>query len=185
MCLMIPTCYVAEAQTNQYYLYPSTNYVASGEHVYMLGKLKPNEVVRGTVGFSRSYNIVFSADTNGDVYADITHVNQYWCSEHYDLYSPSVGEYKLTIEYEDGNHGPPISHIDQILVQATNGVYQVTMLASMPAGFDYFVEASPALEGPWSQVGSEPFFYYGVTNWTYQFTVSSPQQYYRIKSSRD
>lgn len=173
--------------TNQPSIEPSTNYVAHGEKLYLVGKnLNPGERVFIWAGWMvRSPNIVGHADTNGNLREDITMPNRWNCAQIYD-YSGDTLQKRFWVPYEDGNQGPPEIGTASIATQTmADGTRQATVSAWTKPNFDYWVESATNLAGPWTLVGDYNVYYFETTNITRTVEISGQQMFFRIVSDCD
>ena len=163
----------------------STNYVASGQHVYLIGKNLGAGLQVNVYDDSSSIGprFVFTADQNGEINGDITDPNTYNSAQRYRVVY-ATSQY-FFVKYADGNPYRWASVITGYAFSRQNGSTNRTVIlkADVTQRNAYQPQYAPSLNGPWTPVGkSIPGNLQGANNatWTFEVPDDSSAKFFRI-----
>jgi len=175
-------------ETNGPCIFPSTLNLKVGEHLYIEGHhLVPGERISEFTTLSRSAGI-FYADTNGDLYWDITSYPGPTITTNYAtgyIFSPwqSTNAYtNFTVSYAPSEIQPPYSLMgNPIRIDSSTYLY---LPITVSVGNTYQLEKSTNPAGPWIKKGDT------LTIWSSSWTnlvlgdsisPDAPQMFYRMR----
>jgi hypothetical protein len=161
----------------------STNYVADGERVYLIGtNLASGSTVTVYDGYQREPRFWFPADTNGCIHGDITDPNFFDSAQRYNVAYGTY--YTFLVSYEHGNPYRWYSLITRIAQDAGNSTNRTVILeANVNPRNSYQPQYSDSLQGRWIPVGDYvPGYILTVSNVTWTFTVpdDTASKFFRI-----
>lgn len=163
----------------------STNHVAQGEHVFLIGSnLGAGLQVNVYDDSQGSPRFLFTADQNGEIHGDITDPNLYNSAQRYQAV---YGTFRSTflVSYEDGNPYPWNSVVSKIIVgsqdRSTNRT--VTIKAQVSPRNAYQPQYASSLAGPWTPIGRSFPGSSQVSNsatWTFDVPDDTGAKFFRI-----
>jgi len=162
----------------------STNYVAHGERVYLIGKnLDPGLQVVVSDGPQNQPRFWFTADKNGEIYGEITDPNSYDSAQRYQVAYGT--DYYFLVRYEDGNPYPWGCLITEVTGSLLNGSTNrtFTLKAEVNPRNTYRPVYAYSLNGPWIPIGKVVPGYLLAVNtatWTFDLPDDLKPKFFRI-----